>query len=158
MVKNFEQLVGWSDLQTEVHDGSFVNSFLVRPVLHSSGLDLRRHAVAVVLLDDAPTRFSAAAIEVSVSASQFPRHEILCLCYRKWCPGFSAGNHRVTSQIVGTFSPDDHSLSKSSVVALTPAELSGAGCRLRRPRRNASEMSCQVCRRLPNFSAANWSK
>jgi hypothetical protein len=89
VVKNFEQLVGWSDLQAEVHDGSFVTSFLFRPVLHSSGLDLRRHAVAEVLLDHPPTGFPAAAVEVFVSAAQFPRHVILCLCYRKCCPGFS---------------------------------------------------------------------
>ena len=89
MVKNFEQLVGWSDLQAEVHDGSFVTSFLFRPVLHSSGFDLRRHAVPVVLLDDTTVRRSATAVEVSVSASQFPRHKILCLCFRKGCPGFS---------------------------------------------------------------------
>lgn len=89
MVKNFEQLVGWSDLQAEVHDRAFVPPSLLFPVPHPSGFDLGRHAVAVVLLDHPPAGLPTAAVEVFVSASQFPRHVILCLCYRKCCPGFS---------------------------------------------------------------------
>ena len=69
MVKNFEQLVGWSDLQAEVHDGSFVTSSLVRPVPQPPGLDLRRHAVAVVVFDDATVRSSTTAVEVLVAAA-----------------------------------------------------------------------------------------